>query len=284
MSASHGAPPKFFGILSRSFIVDLFGELSRAALHVYAYLRTWCVGPAGAGSAWVELRVRKIARDLRRTDRHVRRGLAELRDRRLIESEATWDDLDGVRAQRANRWRVLPEPGFPVDVAPTVDPAPDRHVTPTTLRPEVDAAIEASVPEVVAAVHGWASEVLDVAQREVVSSEALIASIEDGTLGREDRRVWGEPGTDRAAASAAALRTTLADARAEVLEASAALALAPIEACRRPRWWPVVVSTVAHRAARRLEAAGARRRAAVLDVAARVEVVIRSAMHRDMGG
>lgn len=292
--SAHAADPRFFAILSRHFISSILPNLSRPALHTYAYLRTWCLGAAGAASEWVELRVRRVAEAIGRTERHVRRGLAELRAARLIEADPTWETLDdGTRAQRANRWRVLPEPGFPLLPPPpermtpsrppgTHDPVGSIPVpTRPVADPTVEAAIEAVVPEVVAAVHGWAEDLRHEAAARAAGTAETIAALEAGTLDRDEAAVWGAPGTAKAAASATALREALADAEADAKDAADTLALPAGGAVRHPRWWELAVSTIVHRAVRRLVDSGVRWRTAASSVAdAPVDAIVRGILDR----
>lgn len=266
--------PAFFAIVSRHFATNILGTLSRPALHVYAYLRSWCTGPAGAASGWVELRVRWIAHQLGRTDRHVRRGLAELRAARLIEAEERFVlQDDGTRAQVANRWRVLPEPGFPIAVAPAGDASastdPDTDA-------QVVAAIEAEVDPVVASVHEWAATAWEEATTRAAEVAATVTAIEAGTLDAADARVWGEPGTARAAASVAGLMEARLDAEQDAATAAEALSLSPAEAAILPRWEGDVVSTIAHRVVRRLMADGMRKRKAETAVSRAIIETVRA--------
>lgn len=115
MTEEHGG---FFASLSRHFITNVMHQLTGVAVRVYAYLRTWCFGrDPSEPSPWRVLSVPRIAHALGWSDRHVRRGLRELRERGLIERRERFDEVEDGGwwgpAQRANAWRVLPDPDAP---------------------------------------------------------------------------------------------------------------------------------------------------------------------------
>lgn len=236
----------FFAIVSRHFVSSLFADLSRPALHVYTYLRTWCTSPAGQASQWVELRVAKIADAIGRTTRHVRRGLAELRHAGLVETAAVF--LDG--AQRANRIRILPEPGYLSDT--TTTPRMPR----TDEDGEIDPAVVEAAAEVVEAVPGWAADALEAAEAAEADALELVSALADGTA---DPEVWGQPGTPRRADCDRVAARAAEEARADVAAAREAIG-SVAAALQVPAVWRLAVSTTVARSARALQARGESRR------------------------
>ena len=171
-----GARP-FYAILTRGFVRDWMNRLSSGAIRVYAYLRTWCTSAAGEASAWVTLRVRKIATDLRWSPRYVFRALAELRSHRLIEREHQVDE-DG---QHANRYRVpaseerreeAPRPAKGRDGGPGAAP---RDILP---RADVYRLVAAAVDAAAEALPGWAEAAAEEAEEAAEQAANTIAYLE----------------------------------------------------------------------------------------------------------
>lgn len=249
----------FFAQISRFFVCELSTGMSRTAWRVLAYLRTWCFGKPGQASEWRELSVKKIAAELKFCVRNVQYGLAELVERGIIERREQFDELpSGVRAQRANLWRVLPEPGFPVPEQPKKRERQDE--SPPDALAEI-LATESS--NVLAALPGWVDDERISSEQEASAFSAVLEEIATTGEPYEGAKAEIERALDESSSKASQARDLLSAASAVV----AALAV--------DRWRELALATIAHRAARALVARGMRaRRASALLTRERIEAAL----------
>ena len=242
---------QFFGILSRNFITSFVHQLPKGAVSVYAYLRTWLISPVGQPSDWRPLSQTKIAAELNMDRRYVRRSINLLIKHRLIEKRTQFHEVPGMteRPQGPNLYRVLPEPGFPVEeeapAGPKAQPAADMALI-QAITGEVEVVL-ASVPE-------WAARAL-VDAADSRQSHLDTAEFCETT----DDPVMLQHGPEQLATWAAEHRAAAVEVEAEIAVCTAVAKLEPAEAAAHPRFTPLVVETLANRAARALRWRGRQR-------------------------
>lgn len=248
------------------------GEMSRAAVRVYTYLRTWCIGDIGRASQWRKIAVRKIAQDLSWSSRYVRKGLAELQRMGLLESRSTVEQLaNGSWSTDANEWRILPEPGLSETAeqgeAPPPPPAErERRRAPPPkdapeLEDETDEQIRAAVAVVVDATPSWAADAAQQAADMATDYEWQAEQLDSDP--DTYAPVWS-PEECRSNADRLRREAEVTRIRQRTLEQQAR-AIAPAIASS-PDWYPGVLRTVIEHVVRALISTGTRERTARREV------------------